>query len=172
MSMVGNLRRVSETKLAALLAEPAGIMDFLYEEEGSPDAGDEAAYADLDIDKSWHALHYLLNGSAWGTRGALGFFVGDGREIGDDDVGYGPARGFTNAEVRMIAAELEPLTPARLLAAYDPKAMNTAEIYPHGWPEDPEEAHLTDYIVDYFEQMKQFIVGAAAQGEALIVYLN
>jgi hypothetical protein len=170
--MICNLRRVSEARLHALLAEPSTITDFLYDEEGSPEAGDDAAFADLDIDKAWHALHFLMTGSAWDSSGSRGFLVAGGREIGDEDVGYGPARAFTNVEVRAIAAELEGFNPAKLRAAYDAPAMNAAEIYPGEWPGDPEDAHFTDYFVDYFEQLKAFIAGAAKEGEALIVYLN
>ncbi len=170
--MICNLRRVSEARLQALLAEPSTITEFLYEEESSPEAGDDAAFADLDIDKSWHALHFLMTGSALESRGNRGFLVAGGQEIGDEDVGYGPARGVTNAEVRAIAAELERVTPATLRVAYEANAMNAADIYPGGWPRDPEEAHFTDYFADYFEQMKDFIAGAAKEGEALVVYLN
>jgi hypothetical protein len=93
MSMIGNLRLVSDEQLNELFADPDQVEDFLYESgEPSPDEED-------DVDKAWQGLHFLLTGSAWNGEPPLNFLVSGGREIGDVDVGYGPARGFTSTEV-------------------------------------------------------------------------
>ena len=103
----------------------------------------------------------------------LGFLVTGGKEIGEEDVGYGPARGFTSAEVREIAKALQPITNDALLAGYDPAAMVASTVYPGGWSARPDEdADFMGYFVDYFEQLKVFVEGAAKEGEALIVFLN
>ena len=89
MSMIGCFRRVPEARLRALLADPESITDFL----------DEEGFADFDIDKAWHGIHYLLTGTAWEGAAPLNFLVAGGRPVGDVDVGYGPARAFSGAEV-------------------------------------------------------------------------
>ena len=175
MSMIGNFRRISGTKLNALLAEPDTIVEFL-EQEGDPDAPESEAFADLDVDKSWHAIHFLLTGTAWEGEPPSNFIVSGGRPVGDEDVGYGPARGFTSGEVREIADALSDLASDALLARYDHAAMNRLDIYPggsDGWlPRERDENELIEYLADYYEQLREFVIGAAKEGEALLVYLN
>ena len=58
---------------------------------------------EIDFDKSWHGMHYLLARSDEGGTPPLDFLLGGGRTVGDEDVGYGPAWVFTAAETRTIA---------------------------------------------------------------------
>ncbi len=44
----------------------------------------------LNLEKSWHMLHYLFSGHAWVT-GAPGEWLLTGQDLGND-VGYGPPR--------------------------------------------------------------------------------
>ena len=162
MSMIGNLRRVPDAQLTELFADPKRIEEFLYEPDEEPD--------EEDIEKSWHAIHYLLTGSAWGGDPPLNFLVSGGREIGGVDVGYGPARGFTPAEVAEIAAALDPITGDDLRRHLDREAMANAQIYPDIWGESEDE--LVEYIVPYFEATKSFVKRAATTSSALVVYLN
>lgn len=48
----------------------------------------------LDIDKSWHAIHFVLSGEVWGfdEDDPLSQVVLGGAPVNDDDMGYGPAR--------------------------------------------------------------------------------
>ena len=160
--MIGNLRRVSDEQLAELFASPGRIEEFLYESDEDQD--------EEDIEKSWHAIHYLLTGSAWGGDPPLNFLASGGKDIGDVDVGYGPARGFPSAEVAELAAALDPITADDLRSRLDRGAMANAQIYPDIWDESEDE--LVDYIVPYFEATKSFVQGAAATSSALVVYLN
>src|ERR1700722_3238791 len=98
MSMIGTFRRTRDARLDALVSNPDTISDYLA---GYPDDAADAgeAYADLDVDKAWHGLHFLLTGTAWEGAPPLDFIVKGGRQIGDVDVGYGPARAFSSADV-------------------------------------------------------------------------
>src|SRR5438552_527714 len=62
MSMIGNYLRLSPAGLAELRANPASVMDLLYPENG------DRPPRHLDIDKAWHAIHFLLNGQTWEGR--------------------------------------------------------------------------------------------------------
>src|SRR5919108_645463 len=42
---------------------------------------------DVDLDKAWHAIHYMLTQSAWDGNEPLNFLVGGGAPVGDIDVG-------------------------------------------------------------------------------------
>jgi len=173
MSMIGNLRRLSDADLSRLLAEPSLISDYLYSED-EEDASDPpfGEHADLDIDKAWHGIHFLLTRSAWEGELPLAFLVCGGTEIGDEDVGYGPARGFDSEQVRAIAKALEAIDPIEFRARFDPAAMTKAQVYPEIWNRPLEQEDTVGYLVDYYDEMRSFIAGAAKEGEALLVYLN
>ena len=168
MSMIGIFRRLTDNDLSQLLSNPTLVHDYLALEEPADGFG---AFVEIDVDKAWHGTHFLLTGSAWGGDPPWNFIVAGGSTIGDEDVGYGPARGFTSTEVREIANALESLTPEQLSQRFDPKAMMDAEIYPEIWDRPPAEDDTRSYVIDYFDSLRDFVAGAAASGEAWLVYL-
>lgn len=57
-----------------------------------------------------------------------------GTDIGDDDLGYGPARYFTPADVATAANELGATTlETQMQSRFDPARMTTLGLYPGGW---------------------------------------
>jgi hypothetical protein len=59
----------------------------------------------------------------------------------------------------------------RSFARWSPSAAFTAnEIYPEIWGE-PETECLDDYVLHYFEELKQFLKKAHEQHRGLVVYL-
>jgi hypothetical protein len=126
----------------------------------------------LDIDKAWHGIHFLLTGSAWEGEFPLAFLVSAGKEIGDEDVGYGPARGFMSREVREIASALEAISPDELHSRFDPAAMLAANIYPEIWDRDPADDDTAGYLVEYYGLLRDFIRRAADRRLGLLVWLN
>jgi hypothetical protein len=85
-------------------------------------------------------------------------------------MGYGPPRGFSPVEVKSIAAALSAVSPDQLRSRYDPKAMERLQIYPQIWVRDGDDA--LDYVVGYFDELREFIIGGAEENEALIVFLS
>jgi hypothetical protein len=59
--MTGRYLRVSPATIPEVKRAPASLLDVLYPEPGSE--GYRSRY--LDIDKTWHIIHFLLNGDAW-----------------------------------------------------------------------------------------------------------
>lgn len=158
--MVGNFLRISDKKLEALRRAPDRIRSVLFP------SGDETKINDdvyLEIDKAWHGIHYLLTGDAAAGGSPLGFLLG-GEPIGDVDVGHGPARGFDAEQVRGIADALSPITTDALRGRFDPARMAALAIYSHRAP--------IDYLETHFENMKEFVLGTAELGAAMIVYLT
>ena len=123
----------------------------------------------LDIDKSWHLIHFLLTGHAWEGSGPVALAVLGGEPIGDEDVGYGPARGLNPAEVASVANALATLSPAELWSRFDARAAKLAEIYPDGWS---GAAHEREYVLGHYAELQRFFVESAAAGDAVIAYLN
>jgi uncharacterized protein DUF1877 len=84
------------------------------------------------LSKSWHALHYLVTGTAWEIGDGAGAAILGGQEIGEDG-GYGPARLLDAEAVRVIAIALDTLDVDALRARLDADAMRAAGIYPNVW---------------------------------------
>ena len=166
MSMIGNFRALPDEELQALFANPARVEQLLYESffGGLNGNGNE-----LDVDKSWHGLHFLLTGSAWEGTLPLNFIAAGGKEVGDD-LGYGPARGLTGNEVRQIDAALQALPPAELGQRFDADRMTELEIYPFGWTQDPDGER--EYLLAFYTDLRGFVRRTAARGDALLVYLS
>ena len=165
MSMMGNFRALPDEELQALFANPSRVEQLLYESLlGAAANGNE-----LDVDKAWHGLHFLLTGTAWGGSFPLSFIVAGGEEVGDD-LGYGPARGLTSADVRTVDAALQPLAPDKLGQRFDAERMTELQIYPDGWSHDPEGER--EYLLDFYADLRAFVHRTAEQGHALLVYLS
>ena len=56
----------------------------------------------LDVDRTWHLLHFLLTGSADDAEHPLSFLAAGGRAV-SDDLGNGPLRAFTPEDVWRLA---------------------------------------------------------------------
>jgi hypothetical protein len=165
MSMMGNFRALPDEELQALFANPSRVEQLLYESL----LGGESNGNELDVDKAWHGLHFLLTGSAWEGSFPLNFIVAGGEEVGDD-LGYGPARGLTSGDVRTIDAALQPLAPDELGQRFDAERMTELQIYPFGWSHDPDGER--EYLLDFYSDLRAFIRRTAEQGHALLVYLS
>ena len=167
MSMIGNFRASTDEEVEALLADPERIEGVLYPDDDVL----RAAAVEFDVDKAWHAIHFLLCGDAEKGQAPLNFVVAGGTEVGDVDVGYGPARVFTSKELAEIVRALEPISSADLKKRYDAHSLTMQEVYPQIWDE-PKADCLDNYVLYYFDRLKVFLRQVAAAGKALIVYLN
>ncbi|UOQ53221.1 YfbM family protein [Hymenobacter cellulosivorans] len=164
MGMIMILRKVSEPQLQQLLAEPDLILDLV--DELAP-AGQE-----LDLDKAWHGLHFMLTGSGWEGPEELAYLMDGGQVIGNEEehsVGLGPARGLTNAEVSQFAAALGRLSESEFRLRYDSAAMDELEIYPVGWSKEEKPEETVDWLVTSFNELKQFVGDAAIAKQGLLV---
>jgi len=122
----------------------------------------EGSYEQLDLDKAWHGVHYVLSGTVEPNESLLSHAVLGGTEIGDDFSGYGPARCFTAAQVADLAAALADAEPR-----YDAERMNELQIYPFGW----DEPDARDWILASYSELRDFYAGAAAKGRAIVTCL-
>jgi hypothetical protein len=163
MSMIGNYRRVSERTLNDLLANPQKISEYLYSEDGV--SSDES----LDIDKSWHIIHFLLTGDAWESDPPWGDAVLGGTPISEEDMGYGPARYLTPMQVRAVSQALATVSPEQLIARWDERRVADAELYPQIWDDSLENR---EYVSIYYDELRSLFATAAKNSEAMIVWLN
>src|SRR5688572_1450142 len=122
MSMVGCFLLVPEMEVQSVLSEPSSVSDIV--EAAYQEHGDDL----VDVGKAWHCLHYLLTGTAWEGEPPLNFIAIGGIEVGDVDVGYGPARAFRNRELRIISEALEQISADDLRRRFDGHRMDALEI--------------------------------------------
>ena len=123
---------------------------------------------EIDLDKAWHGIHYLLTGDAWGGKPPLGNAVLGGTEVGPD-AGYGPARLVSVEQVAALAEALTPLTPDVFVTRFDAEALTEADIYPQIWDEGEE---VLGYLKTVYGELRDFYIGAAQRKDAVLVEVS
>jgi len=137
----------------------------------SPFALGDGEGKEIDVDKSWHGMHYLLTRSAEAGTPPLDFLLEGARTVGDEDLGYGPAWVFTAAETRGIRAAVAAISDVELRARYDPKAMDAADVYPSRiWVRDGDEA--LDYVMEYVTMLRGMLAEAVEMNRGLMLTLT
>src|SRR5215475_13378114 len=161
MSMTGRYLRVESRIIAGILDAPSTLLDVLYPE---PEPMDHRARY-LDIDKTWHIIHFLLNNHAWEGSGALFGAVLGGTELTDEDLDYGPARYLTPADVGATAQAIKQVSFNELWSSLDEARIHEADLYSETAPES--EA----YVRENYQALQAFFLKAATSNEAIILWL-
>ncbi len=160
MGMISVWRLADDQQIGELLEDPAMIEELL-DEEGP----------DIDLDRAWHGIHFLLTGSARETVGPRGYILG-GRKVGEINVGYGPARVLTSAEVAAFDDLLQCIPDDEFTHRFNPEAMLKAEIYPDIWERaQTGEEDVLGHLVNHFDELKAFVASARNDGMGVITYL-
>ena len=126
---------------------------------------------ETDLDKAWHGIHYLLTGTAWEGAEPLNFIVCGGTEVGDVDVGYGPARVFSSDDVKTIAAALVDLDERVLRERFNPEEMMSLEIYPEIWDREPDDDDTLGYCIEYIADLRRFLSDAASNSMGITLHI-
>jgi hypothetical protein len=130
----------------------------------------ELGDTEVDLDKAWHGIHFLLTGSVEPNDSLASKVIMGGENIGPDR-GYGPAQLLKPAEVKAIADLLEHTTPEMLRERFRPKEMTQSGVYPAViWERDGDEA--LEYVLDYYKKLVAFYKLAAERGQAVIFVLS
>ena len=180
MGMVMTARMLTPDEMAAALSSTEALERLLY-----PD--DDQGTREVDVDKAWHGIHWLLTGSpddrppAARKRGlfrrgapepdpagAEWLAVLSGEPVGYDN-GYGPARLLRPEQVAAVAEVLAPLDRDALGGRVDLLAMEAAELYPGIW--DAEDVY-EEYLGPSYEVLRDFYVRAAADGAAVLLAIQ
>jgi hypothetical protein len=185
-ALIGALRSDSKLLEATLFGAPPVAFTEKLKNEGHADLSDKHVAAELkawsdkrqadvgdtevDLDKAWHGIHYLLTGSVDSNHTLASKVIMGGEAIGPDQ-GYGPAQLLKPGEVKAIAELLEKTTPDMLRKRFKPKEMSRLGIYPEIiWERDGEQA--LSYVLDYYKKLVAFYKLAAERGQAVILTLS
>jgi len=161
MSMTGRYVRLSAEQLKDVISESIDVAEIVWPEEEIKPTGL------LDIDKTWHVIHFLLTGEAWGGELPLANAVLGGTELPETDAGYGPFRYLAPHEVQATSKALAEISPSDLWARFDAQAAEAAEIY--GWEGDETQC---EYISENYRALQKYFSQAADAGEATLLYLS
>lgn len=163
MGMYFALCHVAQSRIDALHADPESTFDFLESGEGNQ----------IDLDKAWHGIHFLLADSAWEGKLPAATLMLGGRPIGDVDVGYGPARSLSPDEVRAFHDHVAAISADAFDARFDAQKMLDAKIYPEIWDRDLNgEPDGRPYVNGYFQILKDFLARAVQQGDGVILWVG
>jgi len=160
--MICELFSVPADSARQVLDDPSGVHDLLQSLE---EAG-----AIISLEKSWQGLHFALTGSAWGGEPPLNFLAAGGKPVGDEDVGYGPARILDPDQVDVLNSALVDVTEAEFARRFDLAELAREEVYPQIWDE-PLEDLLEEYR-GYLAQAKALIGQASREGHALLIVIR
>jgi hypothetical protein len=166
MSMIGYFLAVKSEQGDALVREPASVAPFVA---AAVEDQDELGADFLDIDKSWHAIHFLLTDVVAGGEAPLAWVVFAPTSIGevvspDSDA---PARLLMANEVAEVSKALAPLTADKLKRKFDCHVMNDREIFPRGWRIGDE-----DYVAENFHHLKKLYESAARRRMAVVQWIT
>ena len=101
MGMIGKFAAITPTQLQSLLDGSSQALSFLLSKEV-----DNKPAEQLNIDKDWHGLHFLLTGEPYPNETPLAKAILGGTEIGDD-ISFGPARYLTPADEGVNSKEVD-----------------------------------------------------------------
>jgi hypothetical protein len=178
--MYGHLQQITPSELEQLRLDPRldprAVEEFIHgkmlADAPKIKAALGAPYQDgpsedgLRLEKSWHLLHYPLTGKTEEAPPPLGNAILGGEEIGENR-DYGRVRGLTPVQVREVATALATISEDDLLQGADLDRMTAAKvIYPC---RDPSEVELAQH---YNEQMVRYYADPAANGNAMLLYLD
>lgn len=164
MVLIG--RRLSTKDLAAVRADPRAVDALLYGDLDDEEA--EMPEPELDLDKSWQGIHYLLTGTDWQIGEGADAAILGGTEIGQDG-GCGRPRLLDPDTVRAVATALDALDVEVLRARFDPDAMTAADIYPEIWTNGTDQL---DYLMSHYTELRRFYHAAAANGQAVLLAIT
>ena len=125
----------------------------------------------LDIDKSWHAIHFVLSGEVWeiDEDNLLSQVVLGGSPVNDDDMGYGPARLLEKDLVKKLADALMSWDEKAFRHNFSMADMVENHVYPV--MDDENEEQFFQYVWSNFKEVKTFFRQAADHGQNIISFI-
>lgn len=161
MGMCACYMEISEEKLQKLLDSDDLLEDIeaLSEEEDNNE---------IDIDKMWDALHFLLTGVSAiepiEDDPRSEFIVGEIVADEEDFIAY-----TTPQRVKEIAGIVNEKNFDDYLEQFDMQKCKEADLYPDIWDYDDEKEEIMEELSDYFETLKKFYRAVAEHGNAVLV---
>lgn len=123
----------------------------------------------FDADKAWHGIHAVLTGSGSASGSPLDLVTWGGTEFAGD-LGYGPPRLLSAADVVRAATALTAVTPDVFRSRINLPHLGTLDIYLADVFGRLDEADgNVEYLCQGFENVRGVFLQAARSGESLVI---
>lgn len=125
----------------------------------------------LDLHKTWHMFHYLLDGHGWTAvtdESGGGLFAGQPFGV---DMGYGPPHLLSVEQTAHFARRLDALTVEQLADRVDMDAIRTHRIYVYGEGHVGRDETIAD-IKHYFPMLQAWVGAQAEKGNSIVLVLH
>ena len=144
-----------------------------------PSTGDAGAVRpNIDLDKAWEPLNFLLTGTAMEGDEPACYLVRGGEELTGEDLdseegGYTSIRALTPEQIAAFDRHLSSLTIDELMRRFDVDRMVELRIFSkrRSKTAPPDEERLTQ-LIEAFEDLRRFVSETAAAGSGAIAYLT
>jgi hypothetical protein len=125
-----------------------------------------------DIHKAWHAIHYVLTGSAEGGMEPNCYLLQGGVPLGPPLDMEDQPRLLTPDQVQAFDSVLQPINRLSVLRRrFDHEAMVEAGVYSMNEGEDEVEEDL-EFTAHFFRHLRKFIHQAATAGQGVIISIG
>lgn len=185
------LIRVAPETVTALSGRPRAVAEFVYGDPNLYEApkpnfitrllrkrkGEVASLTpvrrdgdEIDIDKAWHIVHFLLTGCVGRADSPLGLIGDDLHPLADIDLGLGRPNIISASEVKSFADNADRLTDNDFLTRFVPEQMPTGDLYLGEVISRGDHEEMREYALENFQLMRAFVRQAADDREAIITY--
>ncbi len=182
-SEVSVLRECPEEIQGLLGIEPEqpGLIGRLFGRKPAPmpsysvEWGPLESRSQVDLDKNWDVLHTLLTGDGADAGGGspAGFIWHGGSEVGDLDLGHGPARLFNTDEARDVLGVIQGIDERWFSRKWDHDLLKRANPYPSVWADiDDEEAQLwREDLAIVVDELRDFLSAVVERDRSFVLWV-
>lgn len=125
------------------------------------------------MDKAWHGIHFMLTGDGGGGAMPQATLLLGGVEIGDVDVGYGPARALSPEDTARFYEHISAISAEDFDSRFDAQVMLDQQIYPDIWDRDlAGQPDGRPYMNESFPHLKQIFAEAVAAKEGMVIFMS
>ncbi|MEO5867538.1 MAG: DUF1877 family protein [Sphingomonas sp.] len=189
--MTYNLIRTSPAAVEQLRGRPAAVTAFIYKEAyvapkpgffdrllgtgsaaGGPTIPARGDNDEIDLDKSWHIIHYLLTGEISRAPEPLGLIGDDLHPLADIELGSGKPNVISADIVKAFTDAVADMSDEDFLSRFKPDDMPNDELYLGDLIERGDGDDIKGYTLDNFHRLRDFVAAAAKDGQSLITYFS
>lgn len=127
----------------------------------------------LELQKSWHILHYTFSGNVWPV-GSAGDALLTGEDLGND-MGYGPPRLHDPATTKAFGDFIATLDLGQIQSRIKYRELLSLRVYglPMGGGSEAQfEEELRLEVASYFPQLRGYVARMSQKGNGLLIWLT
>jgi hypothetical protein len=125
---------------------------------------------EIDLDKAWHIVHFLLTGTADKVPTPAGALLNDGNPITREEICLGRPWALSPQEAAQFAAAVAAVGPEEIQQRFDLSAMKSANVYLTKGISDGNS--LRGYALHHLAALREFLGKASDEGQGVILFMS